>query len=201
VLLPASHVVLGCAPAKVASAPTTLAPAAAAPVPLTVAQRLARGEEKRVASEYADAEADFRAALSGPTAAPAALGLARVQLATGRLSEAVEQARVAGKTEPRLAEAAACVASEALRQAGQIKEAKAEIETLASRDGARSARLLLGELLLDSGQRKQAEPLLMSLISDFNADLIKEDDGDGLADSGRRGRRGIRDLCEDGEEG
>jgi tetratricopeptide (TPR) repeat protein len=169
-----------CAPAKLI--PPKLPPAPASePAQLTPAERLARGEARRVASAYAGAEADFRAALSGPTAAQAALGLARVQLETGRLDEAVQQARAAGRTEPALAEAAACVAAEALRQAGRLTEAKAEIEPTASREGARAARLLLGELLLDSGQRKQAEPFFMSLITDYNQDRIAESDGESLA--------------------
>jgi tetratricopeptide (TPR) repeat protein len=142
---------------------------------------LVRGEEKRLASEYAAAESDFRAALSGATAAPAALGLSRVLLDTGRLSEAVEQARAAGQAEPKLREAAACVASEALRQAGQRAEAQAEVEPFASQEGAREARLLLAELLLDAGRRKQAEPLLMTLIHDYNEGRIGESDGEGLA--------------------
>ncbi|HWA77543.1 MAG TPA: hypothetical protein VG937_34640 [Polyangiaceae bacterium] len=171
---------LGCAPARIAATPAAPAPRAA-PAPLTPAQRLARGEEKRLASEYADAEADFRAALSGATAAPAALGLARVLLDTGRLPEAVEQARTAGRADPKLREAAACVAAEALRQGGQRSEAQAEIEPLAAQEGALEARLLLGELLLDAGQRKQAEPLLMTLIRDYNEGRIDESDGTGLS--------------------
>lgn len=177
--------IVGCAHAGSAVPQAPPPVSAVSSAPLSPAQRLARGEQERLASEYADAEADFRAALAGATAAPAALGLARVLLETGRLPDAVEQARAAGRADPKLREAAACVASQALRDAGQLAEAKAEIEPIASQEGLREARLLLGELLLDSGQRKLAEPLLMSIIRDYNEGRVTETDGEGLSFAAR----------------
>ena len=50
---------------------------------------------------------------------------------------------------------------------------------------AREARLLLGEVLLELGRRKDAEPRLRTLIEDYNEGRIAENDGHGLALVGR----------------
>jgi tetratricopeptide (TPR) repeat protein len=51
--------------------------------------------------------------------------------------------------------------------------------------GARRARLLLGEVLLEFGRRADAERALMTLIDDYNADRIDQTDGRSLAMAGR----------------
>lgn len=179
-------VLVGCGASRPRAAPA--APAAAAPrveKVLSAAERFERGERRWLASDYAGAEADFRAALNGGQAAAANLGLARVYLMTGRHDEAREAARTAKKLSEELAEQAACVVSEALRRDGRIDEAKAELTPFTSVGSARRARLLLAELELDSGQRKVAEPLLMSLIEDYNEERIDPKDGDGLMRAAR----------------
>lgn len=169
--------VFGCAarPRQAVHAPVRVA----AQRELSAEERLTRGERALAKSEYSRAEADFRAALTGPSAARAALGLARVLLLTGRYSEALESARAAEK-EPTLAEAAACVAAEALRSEGRLAEALAAVEEISRKEGTWAARLMAGEIDLERGQRKLAEPLLMSLIEAYNDERISEDDGDAL---------------------
>jgi tetratricopeptide (TPR) repeat protein len=60
----------------------------------------------------------------------------------------------------------------------------------------RRARVLLGELLLERGDRAAAEAPLMSLIEDYNADRIGEEDGPDLTLVGRAAQllRSARDA-------
>jgi Tfp pilus assembly protein PilF len=186
----ASPFVLGLLLGACAGAPKPNAAAPGASKPKVAAElgpkeRLARGERLRLASDYAGSEADFRAALAGGEGAPANLGLARVLFITGRYREAVSAARAAAKSGAELAELALCVSAEALRREGHLEEAKAELKAFEDRPEARRARLLLGELELEGGHRKLAEPLFMSLIEDYNEDRIDEKDGDGLMRAAR----------------
>ncbi|MGC4090765.1 MAG: tetratricopeptide repeat protein [Polyangiaceae bacterium] len=175
---------LACAPA--AKRPAQAPSATAAPArELSPAERLARGERSLASSDYASAEADFRAALEGAQGARAELGLARVLLTTGRYDDAVAAARSAATKQPDLAESALTCAAEALRRAGKMDEAKALLAPFAQQPQARRARLLLAELWLQTGQRKQAEPLLMSIIDDYNEERIDKSDGDGLTRAAR----------------
>lgn len=174
-----------CAGAPKPKLATPAASKAASASELAPAQRLARGEQRRLTSDYAGAEADFRAAAAAGQGAPAQLGLARVLLITGRYAEAVTAARAAATQSAELAEEARLVAAEALRRDGHGDEAKAELQAFAERKEARKAHLLLGELELASGHRKLAEPLFMSLIDDYNDERIDAKDGDGLMRAAR----------------
>ncbi|MFZ5895938.1 MAG: tetratricopeptide repeat protein [Myxococcota bacterium] len=176
-------VLAGCGAAPRASV-NAKAPTARPEAPLTPAQHVERGERTLRTSEYAAAEAHFRGALSGSTAARANLGLARVLLVTGRFEEAVSAARAA-QSAGEFVEHARVTAAEALFRAGRLDDAKAELAPLAAEPNARRAKLLLGELELQSGQRKRAEPLFMSLIEDYNEERITEKDADGLLRAAR----------------
>ncbi|HEY8943369.1 MAG TPA: tetratricopeptide repeat protein, partial [Polyangiaceae bacterium] len=161
--------------------PAVVAPAAAVRAQPTPAERLAEARARLEMSQYGSADALFRKALSGATQAEAELGLAEVALATGRFAEALARARTATARDRSLASRAVLVSAEALRQSGQLAEAEVELEPFEGNSNARAARLLLAEVRLEMGRRKQAEPLLHGLIDDYNEDRITEDDGPGLA--------------------
>lgn len=147
----------------------------------TVEARWLEGQRRLLASEYAAAEAEFSKARRGSTLAQAELGLSEVALATGRYAEAVHLAERAARADRSLAARAASVGAEALRQTGKLAEAEAKLLPFERDGAARGARLLLAELLLETGQRKRAEPLLMELVQDYNDDRITDQDGEGLA--------------------
>lgn len=171
---------LACAPAaaKPAAAPPPKPTATKKPAP--VADRLKAGREAFAASKWGDAEAHFRAARG----AEAQLGLADVLLVTGRYDEAVKTARAAAGSKTAKPDAA-WVEGEALRRQGKLAEAEAALRKVEKEPEARRARLLLGEVLLERGAEPDAEPVLMTLVSDYNDDKITKSDGKGLSWVGR----------------
>jgi len=172
------------APAPKSAASSAAPPAAPTPsIPGKPDQ--ASAERALAESRYAEAEAAFRALFAASTAAPARLGLARVLMITGRHGEAqaLLQAGLGSEALPELE--AATLLAESLSETGSSDAAMALCERLVARPEARRARLLLGELRLLHGRRKEAEELLMALIEDYNADRITADDGRGLALVGR----------------
>lgn len=153
--------------------------------PKRAGSRLVTASDHLQNSEYALAEAGFRAAANGPERAAALLGLAEVQLTTGRYAEAVataDQTAATGKDERF---EAAYFAGEGLRRQGKLAEAEARLRKVEADPSARHARLLLGEVLIEQGRRADAEAPLMTLIEDYNADRITKTDADGLALVGR----------------
>jgi cellulose synthase operon protein C len=146
--------------------------------------RLARGLTRFGQSRYADAEADLRAALAGADKASALLGLSELMLTTGRYPEAIERAkaaRAAGADEQQVAQAQA----RALRSSGEVEAALAAVDAVSAPSQGPALRLLKGEILLELGRREQAEPVLLSLIEDYNQDRTTETDGPGMARVGR----------------
>lgn len=81
--------------------------------------------------------------------------------------------------------AAAPWLAEALRRQGKITEAIDVLEDVAGEPIAQRARLLLGELYIETGRRADARAPLMTLIRDYNDDVIEEDDAEGLSMVGR----------------
>src|SRR5438309_229171 len=61
----------------------------------------------------------------------------------------------------------------------------AALKEVQTEDGARRARLLLGELLIRSGKRAEAKAPLMTLVQDYNDDKITASDPVGLSMVGR----------------
>src|SRR5262245_4236874 len=114
---------------------------ARADAPSTLEQGLTELE----ASSYDQAEKDLRSAAQGPKRGAALVGVARVQLATGRYADAVKTAASASTDRSSKAEAAS-VGAEALARQGKMPEAMTLLETVRSEPSARRARLLLGEL-------------------------------------------------------
>ncbi|MCK6531877.1 MAG: tetratricopeptide repeat protein [Polyangiaceae bacterium] len=175
----------------IACAPAAAKPAAAPPpapgakkVAPAVADRAKAGREALDASKYGEAEAHFRAALGGAKRGEAALGLAETLLVTGRYDEAVKTARTAAASKATKLEAA-WVEGEALRRQGKLAESEAALRKVEKEPEARRARLLLGEVLLERGAEQDAEPVLMTLVSDYNDDKITKTDGRGLSWVGR----------------
>ena len=188
VALAAVLLVLGCAggPGRPPGAGSEVPGASGArAAPPTPEQRLVLGRQRLEASDYADAEAHFRAAAVPPRRGPALIGLAQVLLVTGRYDAAVTAAREAKPLGSAEALEAAVVEGEALRRLGKLDEAEAALRPLEKNPEARRARLLLGEVLLEQGKRDAASVPLMTLIEDYNDERIGSNDGRGLAMVGR----------------
>jgi cellulose synthase operon protein C len=108
---------------------------------------------------------DARAQTGGPPAAPA-----------GDLASALEQRTVA-----------LALRAKTLADQGKVDEA---IKLLApDKDapgvGGRRVRLLLGELLIRTGHRADAEPILLKFADEYASDAISSSDAEGLAMVGR----------------
>jgi predicted Zn-dependent protease len=174
----------GCGGAALQAPPTKAPASARAEKELAPDARLARGLTRLGQSRYADAEADLTAALNGSKKSEALLGLSELLLTTGRYSDAIDrakQAKAAG------ADASACTVAQAraLRASGEVPAALELLRALPAGAASADARLLTGEVLLELGQRQAAEPVLLTIIEDYNADRIPETDGPGLARMGR----------------
>lgn len=182
-LLGAVCLLTGCGSAAVLkSAPSPAL--AASERELTPDARLARGLTRLGQSRYADAEADLLAASSGSKKAVALLGLSELLLTTGRYGDAIERAKQAAAAGAD-AEAVALAQARALRALGEVTGALELLRGRPAGSAGPEVRLLTGELLLELGRRKDAEPLLMSLIEDYNADRVAETDGPGMMRVGR----------------
>lgn len=169
-------VLVACARAS----PTPTAPRAAEPAVVPRKQDpLELGLQHLAASRYSLAEKAFRAELAGSRGDRARSGLVEVLNMTGRYREAIELSNVEGSTPSARAELRV-LRARALRRLGRLPEA----ERLLSSGGSASSgaeRLLLGEVLLEQGRRREAEPVLMSLVEDYNEDRIPANDGLSLA--------------------
>lgn len=181
-------IMAGCSPAAARPAAVADPPSKAAPKAAkgkSPKQRLSDGEKAWTESRYADAEADFRAAAVGKQRGEALVMLGKVLLITGRYTDAVETAKQAARTGKGAKAEAAWIEGAALRREGKLAEAEAALRAVENLPEARRARLLLGELLIEQGRRSEAETPLMTLIQDYNDDVIEKDDADGLAMVGR----------------
>jgi len=174
----------GCGSGALVKPESARAPAAQVERELGPDARLARGLTRLGQSRYADAEADLTAALDGSKKADALLGLSELLLTTGRYPDAIERARLAGAAgaDP---EAVAVAEARALRASGEVPAALALLRALKAQPAGPEVRLLVGELLLETGRRKEAEPVLLSLIEDYNQDRVPESDGPGMTRVGR----------------
>ncbi|MBP9114230.1 MAG: hypothetical protein KBF88_15565, partial [Polyangiaceae bacterium] len=136
------------------------------------------------ATDYASAEGTLKA-LRGKDEAMAKVLLARLYTETGRAKLAVVEASSAialgKKTEGSFEKAKALFALGDTKAAVQILEPFRKDTSAASRP----LRLLLGETLIATGHRADAEEPLMTLPADYNNDAIDEKDSDGMAMVGR----------------
>jgi len=174
----------GCGSGALVKPPTGSPTAARTERELSPDGRLARGMTRLGQSRYADAEADLTAALDGSKKSAALLGLSELFLTTGRYRDAIDRAKLAlaAGAEP---QACALAQARALRATGELAAALDGLRAIPSKDAGPETRLLLGELLLEVGKRAEAEPLLLSLIEDYNSDRVPETDGPGLMRVGR----------------
>jgi tetratricopeptide (TPR) repeat protein len=153
--------------------------------PATARSPLTVAEEHLAGSRYAEAERAFRAELAGTQRPRASLGLAETLLSTGRYAEAAELARSAAAADPKLWPRAAELEGRALHRQGELAQAESVLRRVENDPAARGARLLLGEVLIELGRRKDARAPLLSVIEDYNEDRIDARDGRSLALVGR----------------
>ena len=147
--------------------------------------KLEQGLSLLEASDYDAAEKALKTAQAQASLRGAArVGLAKAELATGKYAEAAKTAASAQADRSTQAEASG-VRGEALARQGKTAEAIAVLEAVKADPNARRARLLLGELYIETGRRADAQDPLMTIVSDYNQNLIKPTDVDGLTLVGR----------------
>jgi tetratricopeptide (TPR) repeat protein len=146
--------------------------------------KLEQGLAALEASDYDAAEKTLKSIPPGKDRGAALLGIARVELATGRYAEATKTAASA-EAERAVRADAVSVRGEALARQGKLSEAVAALESIKSDPSARRARLLLGQLYIQLGRRSDARDPLMTIITDYNQNAIKPTDSEGLTMVGR----------------
>jgi cellulose synthase operon protein C len=154
--------------------------------PAAPAGPLATGLAALAASNYAKAESEL-AQVKGGAEPEAKLALARCALEQGKYADAERYAQAAAAA-PALKARATNVRAELLLLQGKTKEGIALLETQKSGKGAdaRRARLLLGEALIATGKRADADDPLKKVIEDYNDNTINaQTDAEGLAQVGR----------------
>jgi len=164
-------------PASRPNPPAPAAPAAPAAAPGTLASAL----EAVNTTDYARAEKEL-SALRGTDQPAAQTALARIMLEQGRFAEAEKYAQQAAQNAAQRGYAAA-IRAEMLFRSGKVAEAIRALEPLKSDKGAggRRARLTLGEYLIAAGRRSEAEPVLMTIVQDYNDNSVGDRDAEGLA--------------------
>ncbi len=142
---------------------------------------LADGQKALAQSHYQRAEKLLREAIAQGLRGPAELALSEVLLRTGRYAEAAASAGAATAAAPERA----LIVAKALRRQGKLGEAEQALRAVEKDPNARAARLLLGEILIESGRRADAKEPLLSLINDYNEDRVKDDDAAAMTLIGR----------------
>jgi tetratricopeptide (TPR) repeat protein len=97
--------------------------------------------------------------------------------AIGMLAPLIGDAKWAGE--------AALWTARAEQSEGDVKGAEATLRGVAAAQSGPALELELGTVLLREGRRAEAEPVLMTLVNDYNDDRIKESDGAALSLVGR----------------
>lgn len=162
-------------------------PARAQPAPSATSQPSAVSNALEAArtTQYATAEKSLLA-IDGADRAVARLTLARVMLQQGRFVDADRYAAQA-LVSPATRSAALAVRGEILAAQGKVDEAIHLLDPAKgdSGPGGRRVRLELGELLIRSGRRADAEPVLLKFADEYDSDAISSTDAEGLAMVGR----------------
>ena len=145
---------------------------------------LAAGIEAARVTDYARAEKEL-ANVRGADQSKAEVVLARVLFEQGRFAEAERAATRAAAGGS--AVEATTLRARILAARGSVSDAVRLLEPLQTASGreGRLARLALGELLIASGHRRDAEAPLLKIIDEYNNDAIKSPDAEGLAMVGR----------------
>lgn len=146
---------------------------------------LASGLAALAASDYAKAEADL-AQVKGAGEPDAKLALARAALEQGKHADAERHASAAQASAAHRVKATA-LRAEVLAAQGKYAEAIKLLESVKSGKGAdvRRARLLLGDYLIQTGKRQDADDPLHKVIEEYNDGTITGQDAEGLAHVGR----------------
>ena len=174
----------GCRPPAVPNTVTGHTGAGSVPRELSSKARLARAQQRLELGGYREAEEDFRSLLAAPDESTAArLGLAEVLVITGRADAALEVLQPL--SEPASTAPAAILRARALLIRGDVAGAERALRAVPEGLASAASRLELGCVLLREGRRADAEPILMTLVNDYNEDRIKESDGAGLSLAGR----------------
>jgi hypothetical protein len=179
----ASALLLALSGVAVAVAVAVAVPGASYAQPAPPAGPLASGLAALAASDYAKAESEL-AQVKGAAESEAKLALARAALEQGKFADAERLAQQAGSLRAK----AGNLRAEILRAQGKNKEAIALLETLKTgkTPEARRARLLLGETLIATGHRADADDPLHKVVEDYNDNTIDSNkDAVGLAEVGR----------------
>ncbi len=115
------------------------------------------------ASRYREAEAAFRSILARgePRAKP---GLASVLVATGRYAEAEALASETTGADVHVALELVVLRAEAMLKQGKLDAAETHLASAAGDPAARAVRVLYGEVLIERGKTREAEPVLMARI-------------------------------------
>jgi tetratricopeptide (TPR) repeat protein len=145
---------------------------------------LAAAKDALAQGDYAAAEKALEA-VKGKSRGDALAELARIQMLQGKLSQAeatLKKLAAAGR-----AADAAALRADMLFHTGKREDAIRLLEANknAAGTGGREVRVALGELLIDMGRRTEAEPVLQTLASDYNSDLVKDEDSVGMTLVGR----------------
>ncbi|MBX3210167.1 MAG: tetratricopeptide repeat protein [Labilithrix sp.] len=146
---------------------------------------LASGLAALAASDYAKAETEL-AQVRGAAEPEAKIALGRAALEQGKYADADKHALAASGSAP-LKVRAGVLRAEILLAQGKVKEAIALLETLKNGKtvDARRAKLFLGEALIATGRRGDADEPLKKVIEDYNDNTITQTDAEGLAQVGR----------------
>ncbi|MBX3197740.1 MAG: tetratricopeptide repeat protein [Labilithrix sp.] len=147
---------------------------------------LASGLAALAASDYAKAESEL-AQVKGSAEPEARIALGRAALEQGKHADADRHALAASAASPTLKVRAGVLRAEVLLAQGKIKEAIVLLETVKNGKtvDARRAKLLLGEALIATGRRGDADEPLKKVIEDYNDNTITQTDAEGLAQVGR----------------
>jgi Tfp pilus assembly protein PilF len=163
-------------------------PSASAPASQPAAGALGSALAAAQSTDYARAEQELLAVKGGDQPA-AQLALARVYFEQGKLADADKAAKAAEQSAPHKAHAAA-VRAEVLHATGKVADAIKLLDAQkgASGPGGRRVRLLLGEYLIETGKRQDADDPLMKIAQEYNDEVqkgVQVLDAEGLAMVGR----------------
>lgn len=171
----------------------------------TAADALDRAASAVARGDYALAEKELASVKSGKERVEALRRAARLELLQGRYADAIATAKTLAGLGKEARNEAAAIKGEALASQGKTAEALAALKEVENEDGARRARLMIGEILIRTGKRGEARAPLMTIIQDFNDDKIKSSDPVGLSLVGRaahllRSPRDANDAFTDAEK-
>ncbi|MBS2018401.1 MAG: tetratricopeptide repeat protein [Deltaproteobacteria bacterium] len=146
---------------------------------------LASGLAALAAADYAKAETEL-AQIKGADEAAAKLALARAALEQGKYADAEKHAQAAAAN-PALKNRATVLRAEILGAQGKLQDAIALLTPLKAVKGndGRRARVFLGQYLIRTGKKKDADDPLHKIVQEYNDDDITERDAEGLAYAAR----------------